>query len=179
MKDPNGTRDNSPRPGSPPWIYMTVLIVAGLAIFAWAMTRLSGLGSLTPHALFWILAALMVVGRIRPIVTSDRFGLKPPVASVAFGFAALLYWGFPVAVLLRVTCSVAVAAAQRKAPHRCAFHAAVTTLSMAAAGLALAVIGFRSATARAPVISGADLPSVLFAGAAFFAVNFLLAGTAG
>ena len=179
MKDPNDTRDKSPRPGSPPWIHMTLVTVAGLAVFTWAMTHVSGLGGLVRHPLFWIIAALMVVGRIRPIVTSDRSALKPPVASVAFGFAALLYWGFPVAVLLRVTCSVAVAVAQRKAPHRCAFHAAVTTLSMAAAGLALAVIGFRSATTRPPVISGADLPSVLFAGAAFFAVNFLLAGTAG
>ena len=179
MKDPNDTRDKSPRPGSPPWIYMTVVIVAGLAVFAWAMTRLSGLGGLTPHALFWVLAALMVVGRIRPIVASDRSRLKPPVASVAFGLAALLFWGFAVAVLLRITSSVAVAAAQRKAPHRCAFNAAVTTLSLAAAGLALAVTGFRPATSRPPVISGADLPSVLFAGAAFFTVNFLLAGTAG
>jgi diguanylate cyclase (GGDEF)-like protein len=178
MKDPNDTRDIGPRPGSPPWIYMTVVTVAGLAVFAWAMTRLSGLGGLTPHALFWVLAALMVVGRIRPIVTSRLSSLKPPVASVAFGFAALLYWGFPVAVLLRVTSSVAVAVVQRKAPHRCAFNAAVTTLSMAVAGLALAVTGFRPAT-RPPVISGADLPSVLFAGVAFFAVNFLLAGTAG
>ena len=50
---------------------------------------------------------------------------------------------------------------------------------MAAAGLALAVAGFRPATTRPSVISGADLPSVLFAGAAFFTVNFLLAGTAG
>jgi diguanylate cyclase (GGDEF)-like protein len=179
MKDPNDTRDKSPRPGSPPWILMTVVTVAGLAVFAGAMTRLSGLGGLTPHALFWVLAALLVVGRIRPIVASDRSGLKPPVASVAFGFAALLYWGFPVAILMRVTTSVAVAVVQRKAPHRCAFNAAVTTLSMAAAGLALAVTGFRPATARPSVISGADLPSVLFAGAAFFAVNFLLAGTAG
>ena len=180
MKDPNDTRDKSPRPGSPPWINMTVVIVAGLGVFAWAMTRLPDLGNLTPHALFWVLAALLVVGRIRPIVPSDRCGLKPPVASVAFGFAALLYWGFPVAVLLRVTCSVAVAVVQRKAPHRCAFNAAVTTLSMAAAGLALAVTGFRPATTtQPPVISGADLPSVLFAGVAFFAVNFLLAGTAG
>jgi diguanylate cyclase (GGDEF)-like protein len=179
MKDPNDSRDKSPRPGSPPWILMTVVIVVGLAVFAWAMTRLSGLDGLVRHPLFWVLAALLVVGRIRPIVTSDRSGLKPPVASVAFGFAALLYWGLPVAVLLRVTSSVAVAIVQRKAPHRCAFNAGVTTLSMAAAALALAVAGFRPATARPSVISGADLPSVLFAGAAFFTVNFLLAGTAG
>ena len=50
MKDPNDTRDKSPRPGSPPWIHMTVVVAAGLAVFAWAMTRQSGLGSLTPHA---------------------------------------------------------------------------------------------------------------------------------
>ena len=178
MKDPNDTRDTGPRAGSPLWIHMTVVVVAGAAVFAWAMTRLSGLEDLLRHPLFWVIAALVVVGEMRPIVTPGRSGLESPVASLTFGLAALLFWGFPVAVLLRAVSSLGVGLAQRKAPHRCAFNAAQTTLSTAAAALALAVTGIRPAPDRPFVPAGADLPSVLFAGAAGFAVSFLLVGTA-
>ena len=101
MKDPNDTRDIGPRGGSPLWIYMTSVTVAGLAVFAVAMSRLSGLYDLVHHPLFWVIAALVVVGDMRPIVTPNRSGPESPVASLTFSFAALLYWGFPVAVLLK------------------------------------------------------------------------------
>jgi diguanylate cyclase (GGDEF)-like protein len=178
MKDPNDTRDISPRVGSPLWIHMTSVIVAGVAIFAWAMTRLSGLQGLVRHPLFWVIAALVVVAEVRPIVTPGRSGLESPVASITFSFAALLFWGFPVAVLLRVASCLAVGLAQRKALHRCTFNAAKATLSMAAAGLALAVTGLHPDPARPLVHIGDDLPIVLFAGAACFAVNFVLVGVA-
>ena len=178
MRDPNDTRDIGPRVGSPLWIHMTSVTVAGFLVFAWAMTRLSGLPQLVRHPLFWVIAALIVVGELRPIVAPGRTGAESPVASLTFSFAALLYWGFPVAVLLRVTSCLAVGLAQRKALHRCGFNAAQTTLSMAAAGLALALTGLHPAPDHPLVPSGADLPMVLFAGAAYFAVNFMLLGVA-
>lgn len=178
MRDPNDTRDIGPRVGSPLWIHMTSVTVAGFAVFVWAMLHLSGLPELVRHPLFWVIAALIVVGELRPIVAAGANGAESPVASLTFSFAALLYWGFPVAVLLRVTSSLAVGLAQRKAPHRCAFNAAQTTLSMAAAGLALALTGLHPAPNHPLVPSGADLPMVLFAGAAYFVVNFVLLGVA-
>jgi diguanylate cyclase (GGDEF)-like protein len=178
MKDPNDTRDIGPRVGSPLWIYMGSVIVVGMAVFAWALTRLSGLGNLVVHPLFWVIAALVVVGEMRPIVAPGRSGSESPTASLTFSFAALLYWGFGVAVLLRAISCLVVGLAQRKAPHRCAFNAAQTTLSMGAAALALALTGLHPAPARPLVLSGADLPAVLFAGAACFAVNFVLLGVA-
>jgi diguanylate cyclase (GGDEF)-like protein len=178
MKDPNDTRDIGPRIGSPLWIYMVSVIVVGLLVFAWAMTRLSGLPGLVGHPLFWVIAALMVVGEVRPIVTPGRTGAESPVASLTFGFAALLYWGFGVAVLLRATSCLIVGLAQRKSLHRCTFNAAQTSLSMAAAGLALALTGNHSGPAHPVVPSGADLPKVLLAGSVYFAVNFLLVGVA-
>ncbi len=178
MRDPNDTRDIGPRAGSPLWIHMTSVTVAGALVFAWAMMHLSGLPELVRHPLFWVIAALIIVGELRPIVSPGAYGAESPVASLTFSFAALLYWGFPVAVLLRVTSSLAVNLAQRKAVHRCAFNAAQTTLSMAAAGLALALTGLHPAPDHPLVPSGADLPMVLFAGAAYFAVNFVLLGVA-
>ena len=174
MKDPNDTRDIGPRVGSPLWVHMTSVTVAGLAVFAWAMTRLSGLHGLVRHPLFWVIAALVVVGDMRPIVTPGRSGTESPVASLTFGFAALLYWGFPVAVLLKATSSLAVGLAQRKALHRSSFNAAQTTLSMGAAGLALALTGIHPAAEKPVAIQGGDLPKVLLAGVAYFAVSFLL-----
>ncbi len=174
MKDPNDTRDIGPRVGSPLWVHMTSVTVAGLAVFAWAMTRLSGLQDLVRHPLFWVIAALVVVGDMRPIVTPGRSGAESPVASLTFSFAALLYWGFPVAVLLKATSSLAVGLAQRKALHRSSFNAAQTTLSMGAAGLALALTGIHPAAEKPVAIQGGDLPKVLLAGVAYFAVSFLL-----
>jgi len=92
MKDPNDTRDIGPRVGSPLWIYMTSVTVVGLVVFAWAMTRLSGLQDLVRHPQFWVIAALVVVGDMRPIVTPGRSGAESPVASLTFSFAALLFW---------------------------------------------------------------------------------------
>jgi len=174
MKDPNDTRDIGPRVGSPLWIHMTTVTAAGLAVFAWAMTRLSGLPNLVHHPLFWVIAALVVVGDMRPIITPTKSGAESPVASLTFSFAALLYWGFPVAVLVKATSSLAVGLAQRKALHRSSFNAAQTTLAMAAAGLALAVTGINPALEHPVKIKGADLPAVLLAGIAYFAVSFVL-----
>src|SRR3984885_12656611 len=165
MRDPNDTRDIGPRVGSPLWIHMTSVTVAGFGVFVWAMMHLSGLPQLVRHPLFWVIAALIVVGELRPIVAAGANGAESPVAALTFSFAALLYWGFPVAVLLRVTSCLIVGLAQRKAPHRCAFNAAQTTLSMAAAGLALFLTGLHPAPNHPLVPSGADLPMVLFAGA--------------
>jgi diguanylate cyclase (GGDEF)-like protein len=180
MKDPNDTRDMGPRVGSPLWIHMTAVTVAGLAVFVWAMTMvsLSGLRLLAGQPLFWIIAVLVVIGEMRPIVTQSRSGFQSPVASVTFSFAALLYWGFPVAVLLRVLACLAVEFAQRKAPHRCLFNGAEITLGMAAGGLALWVTGSHPAASHPLHPDGAVLPSVLFAGAVYFAVTFALVGIA-
>jgi diguanylate cyclase (GGDEF)-like protein len=178
MKDPNDTRDIGPRAGSPLWIHMTTVTVAGAAVFAWSMTRLSGLSGLVHEPLFWVIAALLVVGEMRPIVTQGRSGFQSPVASLAFSFAALLYWGFPVAALLRAVASLTVELAQRKAPHRALFNAAQTTLGMVAAGLVLGLAGLHPSPARPVQPDGAHLPVVLLAGAVYFAVSFTAVGLA-
>ena len=39
MKDPNDTRDVTPRAGSPLWIHLTVVSVAGFAVLCVALAR--------------------------------------------------------------------------------------------------------------------------------------------
>ena len=106
MKDPNDTRDTDPRVGSPLWIHMTTVTAAGAVAFGVAMWHLHGLLGAPPaaghmghsgliwHPLFWLVAALVLVGEIWPIITPGRSGPESPVASLTFAFAALSEsWG--------------------------------------------------------------------------------------
>lgn len=180
MKDPNDTRDVGPRVGSPLWIHMTAVSAAGTVVLAWALTQLgiTGLDDLAHNPRFWVIAGLVVVGEVRPIMTPGKTGPDAPVVALAFSFAALLFWGFPVAALLRVISTTLVGAAQRKAPQRIVFNAAQFTLSLGAAGLALSADGLHPTPSHAWLPGGAGLPGVALAAIAFFAVNFLLVGRA-
>jgi diguanylate cyclase (GGDEF)-like protein len=184
MKDPNDTRDIDPRVGSPLWIHLTTVTAVGTVAFILAMTHLHGLldhgkmDGLLTHPLFWLLAALIVIGEIWPIVTPGRAGQVSPVASVTFSFAALIFWGLPVALLMRATSTLAVSLAQRKALRRSAFNAAQVTLSLTAAGLVMFALGVHASPAHPWNPDGRHLYVVLPAGAAYFAVNFLLVTTA-
>src|ERR1022692_2245833 len=97
MKDPNDTRDIGPRIGSPLWIYMTAVTVTGLAVLVTVAPALTipGLRALGGHPLFWVIAALALVGELRPIVTPGKSAPDAGATSLTFCFAALLYWGLP------------------------------------------------------------------------------------
>jgi diguanylate cyclase (GGDEF)-like protein len=180
MKDPNDTRDIGPRAGSPLWIHMIGVTGAGVVVLAWAVSQLglSGLSHLAHDPRFWVIAALIVVGEVRPIATPGRSGPDAPVISLAFSFAALLFWGFPAAALLRVISTALVGAAKRKAPHRIAFNAAQFTLDLGAAGLVIAASRLHPVPGDPWLPNGQGLPSVALAAVAYFVVNFLLVGTA-
>src|SRR5262245_24710402 len=106
MKDPTDTRDIGPRVGSPLWIHLALVTLAGVVVFALAVSRLSGMSYLTDRPLFWVLAAMVLLGDLWPIVTPGRSSTDAPVASVVFCFGALVAWGLPVAVLLGGTSTV-------------------------------------------------------------------------
>ena len=187
MKDPNDTRDIAPRVRSPLWIHMTAVTVAGAAAFGIGMTHLRLLTHLVGLPMFWLLAALVVFGEIWKIITPGRSEAESPAVSVTFSFAALLFWGFPVAALLRVGGTVLVGAIQRSSPHRIAFNAAQMTLGLGAAALVLDATSFTPVGRRVgalppgvwPVpLPGGSLWKVAAAGAAYFVVIFLLVSIA-
>jgi diguanylate cyclase (GGDEF)-like protein len=176
MRDPSDTRDIGPRVGSPLWIHITVFTTAGAVAFGLSMTKLTGLRQqLIGHPLFWVVAALVVLGDIWPVVTPGRSSVEAPVTSVTFSLAALVVWGLPVAVLLRAASTMGVCLAERKAVHRAAFNAASATLSMVAAWGVLDVLGFRTSPYRPWVPDhGKHLGPILLAGVVCVAVNFLI-----
>ena len=178
MKDPTDTRDIGPRIGSPLWIYFTSVTVAGAVIFGLAMSRLAGISYCVRHPLFWVVAAMVVLGDIWPIVTPGKSSSEAPRASVTFIFAVLIVWGLPVALLLQVSSTMLTFLGKRKAPHRAAFNAAASALGMAAAWAVLYVTGDRHTPQHPWMPGGADVLRILAAGAACFAVSYVLISVA-
>jgi diguanylate cyclase (GGDEF)-like protein len=178
MKDPSDPRDVDPRFGSPPWTYMTAVTASGALVLALAALRVGPLHHLSKLPMFWVIAAMVVAGEIWRIVTPGRSRPEAPAASTTIAFAAMLYWGFSVAVLLRAASVLAVGLAQRNSPQRVAFNAAQLTISLAAADLALRVSGITTSVGRPWMESGRGLVLVLVAGLAYTIVNFCLVATA-
>jgi diguanylate cyclase (GGDEF)-like protein len=180
MRDPNDTRDIGPRIGSPLWNYITAVMVAGLGAFLVAVYGLAGPGisGLLKQPLLWVIAALALLGEVKRIVTPGKSGPDAGAVSVTFCFAALLYWGFPVAAVLRAITTLVVALSARRAPFRALFNVAQLTLSLAAAAAVLTVAHVHPAPARPWVPAGSQLGAVGLAAAAYFACNFVLVGVA-
>jgi len=178
MRDPTDTRNIGPRVGSPLWIHITAVTIVGAVVFGLAVARMMDMSSLARQPIFWVLAAMVVLGDIWPIVTPGRSSLEAPLASVTFSFAMLIVWGLPVAVLVRATSTMVTFLAKRKAPHRAAFNAAANTLSLAAAGIVLRVLGLHRGPRHWLLLTGKyldrNLLAVLLAALACFAVTYVL-----
>ena len=180
MKDPNDPRNAGPRLGSPFWTYLTVVTGAGCAVLALAMVRLNtaGLPTLLSQPLLPAIVVLSVIGELRPIVTPGKSRPDSGDASLTFCFAALLYWGFPVAALVRLVTSGFSAMTGRHAVFRAAFNTAQYTLSLGAAWLVLLAAGVRAQPLTPWEPSGRELGVLGLAALAYFVVNFLLVAVA-
>jgi diguanylate cyclase (GGDEF)-like protein len=180
MRDPNDTRDIGPRIGSPLWNYITAVTVAGLGAFLVAVHGLAGSGAsgLLEQPVLWVVAALALLGEFKRIVTPGKSGPDAGAVSVTFCFAALLYWGFPVAAVLRAVTTLVVALCSRRALFRASFNVAQLTLSLAAAAAVLSAAHVHPSPARPWVPAGSQLGVVGLAAAAYFTCNFVLVGGA-
>jgi diguanylate cyclase (GGDEF)-like protein len=178
MREPNDGRDIGPRIGSPPWVYSAVLTVAGLGALVVAARSLSwpAAADLAGHQVFWIIAALTLAGELRPLVAAGKSGPDTGAASLIFSFAALLYWGFPVAAALGAGAALLTALSGRTSLPRAAPGTAGYVLSLAAAAAVLAAGHIQPTPLRPWRLDGDDLGTVGLAVAAYFTVSFLLAG---
>ena len=133
---------------------------------------------LVQSPLLWTIAVLIMVGELRPIITPGKSGPDSGVASVTFGFAALLFWGLPVAALLKAASTLIAGTADRKAVFRTVFNAAQDVLALGAAWAALGLASIHPDPMHPWLPSGAQLGGVALAAAAYFAVNFTLVAVA-
>jgi len=178
MKDPNDTRNIVPRPGSPLWIDMTAVTAVGAVVLTVVVLKLPDLSAVAQLPLFWVIALMILAGEIWRIASPGKSVPESPAAAVTISFATMLYWGFPIAVLLRAAAIIIAGLIQRRSLHRTAFNVAQLSISLTAAGLALAAAGVSPSPAKTWVPHGAQLPVVGLAALAYFVVNFSLVATA-
>jgi diguanylate cyclase (GGDEF)-like protein len=144
MKDTIDARNIAPRIGSPLWLFMTTVSVVGSGLLGFALfelPRLVHLQGLLSHPMFWVVGGMIFAGEIWRIDVPGRGPGEAAAASRAITVGVMLYWGFPVAVLLRAIAVVVGGIAQRHTPLRVAFNAAQLSVSLGAAALALFAFG--------------------------------------
>jgi diguanylate cyclase (GGDEF)-like protein len=122
-------------------------------------------------ALFWSVAACVVLGELLQIPVPRRGGLDKVTISSPFAFAMLLLFGAGPAALVYAASSIIGDVAARTVPVKIVFNAAQYVLAMVAAEAVLALAGL-----SAPVGLGGTEPVLILAAAAFFATNHVLAG---
>jgi diguanylate cyclase (GGDEF)-like protein len=158
------------RPAAP-WTfvaYASATVLASMvppAVFGWARVW-----QVDSQALFWFLAALVVVGELLPIPVPRRHGLARVTISSAFALAILLRFGAGPAIAVYVVSLVVADAIARVAPIKLLFNAGQYTLSVVAAAAVLMVTG----TGVLERITSHELLAVLAAALAFFVVNHVL-----
>jgi diguanylate cyclase (GGDEF)-like protein len=180
MKDPNNTRDTVPRRGSPLWLYVVSVTGIGIAALAISVAFLHGddLREMVRNPLFWLLAALIVIGELKPIITPGSTETTGATISTAFTFATMLYAGLPTALLLQAVATVASGALRRRALHRNIFNVGQYTLSFTVSGLTLLAFGITASPTHVWVPNGGDLLPIALAGTAYFLANSLLVNAA-
>src|SRR4051812_18768871 len=160
----------------PPPLRRYLAAVTGLGLLALvALIAWFGDGSLVAaNASLPLLCLLVVVGEIFPIKLPGGEGEF--TVSTTFAFAVLLVAGPMPAALAVALGSAATDCLRGRSIWRAAFNVAQYTLALSAAGaVVLALTGLPAGHGNFPP---GDLPAILLGGAAFFAVNNCLAGTA-
>ncbi len=150
------------------WFAAAVVALAGAAaavVLAVSQTR-----PWTSDEVFWLLAALCLLGEALPIRLARRTNYDEVTVSTAFAFAVLLAFGPAPAMALYAAASIVVDAGVRRHPVKIAFNAAQYAVSLSAAWAVLALLqGTGGALAPVPVAA------VVASGVALFAVNHVLA----
>jgi diguanylate cyclase (GGDEF)-like protein len=121
------------------WQFCTV---AGWALVVLCAARLSPGAESAMGAPFFMLAALVVLGELRPIVMTRLVG-NPVSMSLAFVFATMYLWGFYPAALLMATAVGLGELLQRKPLYRLTFNVGQYVLSLGAAWLVMVLAGER------------------------------------
>ncbi|PRY02125.1 diguanylate cyclase/phosphodiesterase [Allonocardiopsis opalescens] len=182
MKEPKDPRDITPRIGSPLWMYLAAATTAGCALLGVSLAGLgwAGFENLLIKPLIWTITCLVILGELRPIVTSTGGSggeSSGAPTSTPFSFALLLYYGLPAAALVQAFATLTAGVARRHSWHRTLFNVAQYTLSLAVAASAIALM-YPGGPPSPWVPTGGELPIVAAAATGYFVLNSLLVGSA-
>ncbi len=172
MKDAHDSRNVVPRFGSPLWLYMTVVSVAGIGVLGYAIFHVHHVIDQLREPMFWVVAGMILAGEIWRIATPGRPNGDSAAASRSITLAVLLFWGFPIAVMLRAAAVIVGGVAQRHTPNRMIFNTAQLSLSLGAAQLVLLAFGDNPSVGNPWQPSDAHAGVLLLAAVAYFLINF-------
>jgi diguanylate cyclase (GGDEF)-like protein len=154
--------------------YVGGVIAVGLP----ALGLAAGLGyhqaQRTPGPILVLFTLLVVLGELLPIRVRRRGDEEEITVSTPFAFALLLTGGAAAAAAALCIASVLADATRRKPAWKALFNVAHLALSIGAAGAVLAAAGVDNSGGTRPI----QMPAIALAGAVFFLVNNVVAGTA-
>jgi diguanylate cyclase (GGDEF)-like protein len=179
MSAEDDARNLAPRRGAPAfWTYIAAVTASGGLLATWQLRAMSMHDFRLMGATFLVVAALVVLGELRPLVTAGSPDANGVSTSTAFVFALLIHWGLGVAVLMQTVAAIIADTARQKAPWRTAFNVAQYALSFSAAGATLWVFGARPTPLHPLSVHGAALPGIAAAAVVFFLCNNALVSQA-
>jgi diguanylate cyclase (GGDEF)-like protein len=176
--DADGTDEPAASPLQQPLfalIYWTVVTLGGAAL-AWAVVELVRSGGVASPVALLALAALVVFGELRPVITSRSYG-EGITPSIAFTFAILFVWGPAPALIAQAVGSVVADVAARKAWWRVVVNPAQYAVSFALAWGAMSLAGYTASPDTVHEIAAGDLWIMALAWVVYFlANNFIVSG---
>jgi diguanylate cyclase (GGDEF)-like protein len=170
MPSEDEARNLAPRNGAF-WVYLSTVAAAGITLIATTLMHLTGHDFLVMGASFVVVAALLVLGELRPLMTAGSPDANGVSTSTAFVFALLIHWGLGVALLMQTVATILADAVRQKAPWRTAFNVGQYGVSFAGAWLALRLFGHNPTPHHPMSVDGAVLPAIALAALVYFIVN--------
>jgi hypothetical protein len=113
-------------------VYLWTVSFLGLAALAlvFASSTAEDVRALGERPAFWVILALVLVGELRPILTSGSRDSSGITMSTMFSFAALLFFGLPGATAVQAFATVVTAVVYRKQLWRTGFNLGQHTLNL-------------------------------------------------
>ena len=161
-----------------------VSVCGGLVLVVLALLRLPPEAVADMGWPLFVIAAMMLIGELRPVLTGDTAAPEPVPFSTAFVLASLVLWGAPVAIVLQAVSVLVSELVAGKPLWKLAFNVGQYVLAMGAAAAVLALGGMApTPTAPTTTLDLADLPWLTAAMLTYHLTNLALvaglAGTAG
>ncbi len=130
---------------------------------------------------FWVMAALVVLGELRPVRTAGSYDAQGTVTSTAFVFAILYLWGLWPALLLQAGVTVTSELVKRKRTWIMFFNVGQYVLSVTGAWIVMVLVGLPDGIAHAGrPLRGVDLLWIVPSWVVWFVINnVLVSGAAG
>jgi diguanylate cyclase (GGDEF)-like protein len=158
------------------WAYLTLIFVGSgslIVLSARALTHDHLNGSASA---FVLVAALLVLGELRPVVASGSYDPDGVSLSTAFVFAILLIWGPAPAIILQFAGISMREVLMRKSWWRVMFNAGQYAICLATAALVLELFGIEPSLANPHEVTGGTLLGLVVAAVVYHLMNLVLVG---